>query len=69
MMNFEVRALPVNLFRDYIALRTQVNPKTNLPYTASEALAVVGANDPTCGDLCTPYAVTTHPFNTSRQEG
>jgi cytochrome c oxidase subunit 2 len=66
MMNFEVRAMPADLFDHYIQLRTQLNPKTALPYTAAEALTKTGIDEPTCGDLCTPYAVTTHPFNTDR---
>ncbi|HWC84087.1 MAG TPA: cytochrome c oxidase subunit II [Pseudonocardiaceae bacterium] len=66
MMNFEVRALPDNLFSQYIQLRTQVNPSTALPYSASEALTKLGQQDPTCGSLCTPYATTTHPFDTNR---
>jgi cytochrome c oxidase subunit II len=61
MMNFEVRALPQNLYAQYIQLRTQNNPVTGLPNTASEALAAMN-----CGQLCTPHAVTTQPFNTDR---
>lgn len=61
MMNFEVRALPADLFDRYIQLRTQINPATGKPNTASEALAALN-----CGELCTPHAVTTEPFNTDR---
>ncbi|HVW40406.1 MAG TPA: cytochrome c oxidase subunit II [Amycolatopsis sp.] len=61
MMNFEVRALPDNLYQQYIQLRTQVNPATGRPNTAAEALTAMN-----CGQLCTPHAVTTQPFNTDR---
>jgi cytochrome c oxidase subunit 2 len=66
MMNFELRALPPDLFDHYIQLRTQINPVTNLPYTAAEALTKTGQDEPNCGALCTPHAVTTHPFTTDR---
>ncbi|HET6501201.1 MAG TPA: cytochrome c oxidase subunit II [Amycolatopsis sp.] len=66
MMNFEVRALPDNLYTHYIQLRTQINPATGQPNTAAEALTALGQSDPTCGVLCTPHAVTTEPFNTDR---
>ncbi|MGH3802905.1 MAG: aa3-type cytochrome oxidase subunit II, partial [Pseudonocardiaceae bacterium] len=59
MMNFELRALPANLFDRYLALRVQTNPQTGRPYTAGEALAQLN-----CGDLCAPEAVTTSPFDT-----
>jgi cytochrome c oxidase subunit 2 len=58
MMNFEVRALPGNLFDQYMQLRQSTNAATGQPYTAAEALARMN-----CGPLCTPTAVTTHPFN------
>jgi cytochrome c oxidase subunit 2 len=61
MMNFEVRALPANLYQQYIQLRTQINPATGVPNTAAEALSAMN-----CGELCTPHAVTTQPFNTDR---
>jgi cytochrome c oxidase subunit II len=61
MMTFEVRALPADLYARYIQLRTQVNPATGVPNTAAEALASLN-----CGQLCTPHAVTTEPFNTDR---
>ena len=60
-MNFEVRALPNDLFQQYMQLRSKVNAKTGKPYTAAEALAEMN-----CGDLCAPQATTTHPFNTDR---
>jgi cytochrome c oxidase subunit 2 len=66
MMNFEVRALPQALFNQYITLRETNDPQTTQPYTAAGALTALGRQDPTCGALCTPYATTTHPFNTSR---
>lgn len=58
MMNFEVRALPGNLFDQYMQLRQSTNTATGQPYTAAEALARMN-----CGPLCSPTAVTTHPFN------
>jgi cytochrome c oxidase subunit II len=58
MMNFEVRALPGNLFDQYMQLRQSTNADTGQPYTAAEALARMN-----CGPLCSPTAVTTHPFN------
>ncbi|HEX7658478.1 MAG TPA: cytochrome c oxidase subunit II [Pseudonocardiaceae bacterium] len=69
MMNFEVRALPQPLFNAYMKLRQTVNPQTSQPYTAAEALTALGKQDPTCGALCTPYATSTHPFDTSRTAG
>ncbi|AUS77929.1 cytochrome c oxidase subunit II [Actinoalloteichus sp. AHMU CJ021] len=61
MMNFEVRALPTDLFDQYMGLRTQDNPTTGAPYTAAEALTEMD-----CGELCAPQAVTTYPFETDR---
>ena len=58
MMNFEVRALPPNLFDQYMQLRQATNPTTAQPYSAAEALARMN-----CGELCSPTATTTHPFN------
>jgi cytochrome c oxidase subunit 2 len=66
MMNFEVRAVPQDIFNDYIHLRTQNDPETGQPYTAAEALTKVGQDNPNCGSLCIPYATSTHPFSTSR---
>jgi len=60
-MNFEVRALPDNLYTQYIQLRAQVNPATGQPNTTAEALAALN-----CGELCAPQATTTKPFNTDR---
>ncbi|ACU35319.1 cytochrome c oxidase subunit II [Actinosynnema pretiosum subsp. pretiosum] len=61
VMNFEVRALPAADYDRYIELRTQVNEATGKPYTNAEALTEMN-----CGELCTPYAVTTQPFDTDR---
>ncbi|WIY06898.1 cytochrome c oxidase subunit II [Amycolatopsis mongoliensis] len=61
VMNFEVRALSPDKYDAYIALRKQVNPATGQTFTASEALSKMN-----CGELCTPHAVTTRPFNTDR---
>lgn len=64
MMNFEVRALSPDKFDQYMQLRTQVNPQTDEPYTAAEAL-----NQMDCGELCSPQAVTGVPFNADRTSG
>jgi cytochrome c oxidase subunit 2 len=61
VMNFEVRALNPDLFGRYLQLRQQVNPVTNAPYTAGEALQTLN-----CGEWCAPTAVTTYPFKTNR---
>ncbi|EFL06057.1 cytochrome c oxidase, subunit II [Streptomyces sp. AA4] len=61
VMNFEVRALSPDKYDQYLKLRTETNPQTGKPNTASEALASMN-----CGELCSPYAVTTKPFNTDR---
>ncbi|MBB5959878.1 cytochrome c oxidase subunit 2 [Saccharothrix tamanrassetensis] len=61
VMNFEVRALEPAQFDEYMSLREKDNPKTGQPYTAAEALAEMD-----CGELCTPHAVTTKPFETDR---
>jgi cytochrome c oxidase subunit 2 len=61
MMNFEMRALPADLFDRYLALRAQTNPQTHRAYSAGEALAQLN-----CGELCAPEAVTTSPFDTDR---
>ncbi|MGW3959912.1 aa3-type cytochrome oxidase subunit II [Amycolatopsis sp. NPDC005003] len=61
VMNFEVRALSADKYDQYIGLRKQTNPSTGQGYTAAEALAKMN-----CGELCTPHAVTTQPFNTDR---
>lgn len=66
-MNFEVRAVPDNIYTAYRDLRQKENPDTKAPYKAAEALAKVGADNPSCGELCAPYATTTYPFNTDRQ--
>ncbi|UZJ26617.1 cytochrome c oxidase subunit II [Rhodococcus antarcticus] len=59
MMNFELRAVPDDVYQQYLSLRTTMNPATAAPYTAAEALTKIN-----CGDLCSPVATTTHPFNT-----
>jgi len=65
-MNFEVRAISPERFDRYMILRRSVNEATNEPYTAGEALAVMGEEDPSCGKLCSPTANTTIPFDTDR---
>ncbi|SHF45391.1 aa3-type cytochrome oxidase subunit II [Streptoalloteichus hindustanus] len=61
MMNFEVRALSPDKFRNYMDLRTRNNPQTGRAYTAAEALTAMN-----CGELCAGQAVTTKPFDTNR---
>ena len=65
-MNFEVRALSPERFDDYMQLRVTTNEDTGKPFTAAEALARMGDEDPSCGELCSPTAVTTSPFNSDR---
>jgi len=66
-MNFEVRGVPDSIYRAYIALRTQNNPDTGATYTGAEALRKVGVENPSCGQLCSPYSTSTYPFTTNRQ--
>jgi cytochrome c oxidase subunit 2 len=65
-MNFEVRALSEFRFDQYISFRQKVNPATNRTYSTAEALAEVRKVDPSCGQLCSPLATTTTPFDTKR---
>jgi cytochrome c oxidase subunit 2 len=65
-MNFEVRVLTRDQFDQYMRIRVTTNEDTGKPYTAAEALTQLGRDDPTCGELCTPHAVTTSPFNSDR---
>jgi cytochrome c oxidase subunit 2 len=65
-MNFEVRALNPDRFDRYMTLRETKNPRTGVGYTAAEALTELGSSDPSCGDLCSPLATTTQPFDTKR---
>jgi cytochrome c oxidase subunit II len=65
-MNFEVRVLDQDRFDDYMMLRVSTNDDTGKPYTAAEALAQLGEDDPSCGTLCSPTATTTSPFNSDR---
>jgi cytochrome c oxidase subunit 2 len=65
-MNFEVRALNPERFDAYMQLRVTTNEATGKPYTAAEALARMGEEDPSCGVLCSPTAVETSPFNSDR---
>lgn len=61
VMNFELRALSPDKYEQYMELRRSDNPETGDPYTAAEALTEMD-----CGELCSPTAVTTRPFNTDR---
>jgi cytochrome c oxidase subunit 2 len=61
MMMFEVRAMPEELYTQYLDLRQKVNTATGRGYTNAEALTEMA-----CGELCAPQAVTTQPFDTRR---
>jgi cytochrome c oxidase subunit 2 len=65
-MNFEVRALNPDRFDRYMVLRKQINTKTGESYSTAEALTELGSADPSCGQLCSPLAITTKPFDTRR---
>ena len=59
-MNFEVRALPPNLYDSYMQIRS-----ADAQITAGQALQLLqsrGCNP----QLCAPEATTTYPFNTDR---
>ncbi|WP_028850356.1 cytochrome c oxidase subunit II [Thermocrispum municipale] len=61
VMNFELRALSPDKYDQYMQLRRSVNQETGQPYTAAEALEEMD-----CGELCSPTATSTKPFNTDR---
>jgi cytochrome c oxidase subunit 2 len=65
-MNFEVRALNPGRFDRYMSLRERQNPQTGKPYSTAEALGELQRTDPSCGQLCSPVATTTTPFDTKR---
>lgn len=58
-MNFEVRALPPELFDRFLQIRTQLNPATGQGFTTADALAQMN-----CGELCIPTSVTTRAPDT-----
>ncbi|MBM9466943.1 cytochrome c oxidase subunit II [Nakamurella sp. YIM 132084] len=66
MMNFELRAVPGDVYDAYIDLRESENPATGAPYSAAEALRQLQQDFPDCGELCSPEATTTYPFNPDR---
>jgi cytochrome c oxidase subunit 2 len=65
-MNFEVRALNSFRFDQFMSLRQKNDPQTGKPYTTARALTELGKSDPDCGQLCSPLATTTTPFDTKR---
>jgi cytochrome c oxidase subunit 2 len=65
-MNFEVRAVPENIYNAYLDLRQTVNPATGQPFSAADALSAIGKRDPSCGELCAPLATSTYPLDTNR---
>jgi cytochrome c oxidase subunit 2 len=67
-MNFEVRAVPQDVYDTYLGFRQTLNPATGAPYTAAQALTATGEEIPSCGELCAPLATTTAPLNTDRTD-
>jgi cytochrome c oxidase subunit 2 len=65
-MNFEVRAVPDDVYLAYIRLRETVDPTTGVGYTAAGALTKLQTQFPDCGTLCSPTATTTYPLVTDR---
>ena len=65
-MNFEVRAVPQDVYDTYLDFRQTLNPASGAPYTAAEALTATGDEISSCGALCAPLATTTAPMNTDR---
>jgi cytochrome c oxidase subunit 2 len=65
-MMFELRAVPGDIYDAYIGLRQQLNPATGYSYTAAEAFLALQQQFPNCGELCSPTATSTYPFNTNR---
>lgn len=65
-MNFEIRAVPQDVYDTYLGLRQRMNPQTGQPFTAAEALTATGRLISSCGELCAPLATTTAPLNTDR---
>lgn len=66
-MNFEVRAVPVDVFDAYLTYRQTIDPATGAPYTTAAALAAVGQDFPDCGELCSPTATSTYPLDPNRE--
>ncbi len=67
-MNFEVRAVPEDIYTAYLQQRQTNNPATGQAYSAADALREVGKANPSCGELCAPLATTTYPLNPDRLE-
>lgn len=65
-MNFEVRAVPQDVYDTYLDFRQTLNPETGAPYSTAEALTATGQEISSCGELCAPVATTTAPMNTDR---
>ncbi len=65
-MNFEVRAVPDNIYQAYLKARQSVDPATKQPFTAAAALTEVGKANSSCGQLCAPLSYTTYPINPDR---
>lgn len=67
MMNFEVRAIPQDLFSEYLELRDPQRNGGDMNVTNADALARIQQEHPDAcmyegTDVCTPTAITTHPF-------
>ncbi|WP_229674591.1 aa3-type cytochrome oxidase subunit II [Nakamurella endophytica] len=65
-MNFEVRSVPDDVYQAYLKYRQQIDPATQQPYTFGAALAQVGKDIPSCGQLCSPRSYTTYPIDPNR---
>lgn len=65
-MNFEVRAVPQDVYDAYLKLRNATDPATNAKYTNAAALAKLGNDFPDCKSLCSPTANTTYPIDPDR---
>jgi cytochrome c oxidase subunit II len=66
-MQFEVRAVPQDVYNEYLKLRQEKNPATGRGYTTAEALTKTGNDIKSCGKLCEPLATTTYPIDPNRQ--
>ncbi len=66
-MNFEVRAVPLDIYNDYLHWRATANSTTGAGYTVAEAFTQVAKDHPECGQLCAPRATSTYPLTTDRQ--
>ncbi len=67
-MNFEIRAVPQDVYAAYLKLRVSLDKATGAPYTAAAALAQLQNTDmPSCGVLCSPTSTSTYPIAPNRE--